>query len=187
MSETTLDDVVREALQSWQQHAHHPLDERMWQLVADLEPTVADRALRQALPACTACGCVTPGDPDGRECGCDAGCNDGVHPPGVNQMLAGAVVVGGETAPIVLERPDLVDPDSTEGGTIGDDEAEGWHVSPYSTASGSACHLREADGITFGGRHPQISFAEARRFAAALAAVADAAEAAQAEKDGGVR
>lgn len=38
------------------------------------------------LPACPGCGCRTPDDPDGRECGCDEGCNDGDLPPGVEVL-----------------------------------------------------------------------------------------------------
>lgn len=50
----------------------------------------ARRALEAAaaLPPCPACGCRTLSDPDARECGCDAGCNDGPHAPGVNALIA---------------------------------------------------------------------------------------------------
>lgn len=43
---------------------------------------------RDALPACPECGCTLPGDPDASECGCDAGCNDGPHAPGINALIA---------------------------------------------------------------------------------------------------
>ncbi|MFF0864211.1 hypothetical protein ACFYUV_20805 [Nonomuraea sp. NPDC003560] len=96
-----------------------------------------------------------------------------------------AVVVEGETDPIVLPRPDTsflgLD---FEGGAFGDDDAEGWQVVPYSTQRRWTCSVQEANCVEFRGAPGRISFAEARRFAAALVAVADAAEAAQAEKGG---
>jgi len=44
--------------------------------------------LCEQFPPCPECGCRTSDDADGRDCGCDAGCNDGVYPPGVNVLLA---------------------------------------------------------------------------------------------------
>ena len=84
-----------------------------------------------------------------------------------------AVVTPGETAPIVLERPDLADGRTVYGRSLGDTDhsepPDGWHT--FAT-----------DHVIYGGTG-HISFAEARRFAAALVAVADAAEAAQAEQE----
>lgn len=96
-----------------------------------------------------------------------------------------AVVVEGETAPIVLSRPVLEDTLEFEGGALADDDELGWQVVPYSSGQKRSCFLREADGILFRGQDPHISFAEARRFAAALVAMADAAETSQAVQNGG--
>lgn len=82
-----------------------------------------------------------------------------------------AVVVEGETVPLVLERPDLSDGSSVYGRAFGETDytepPQGWHT--FAT-----------NHVIYGGTG-HISFAEARRFAAALVAVADAAEAAQAK------
>jgi hypothetical protein len=43
--------------------------------------------MREQFPPCPSCGCRTIGDADSRDCGCDAGCNDGVYPPGVNVLI----------------------------------------------------------------------------------------------------
>ena len=55
-------------------------------------------ATADALPPCPACGCRLPGDPDARECVCDAGCDDGPHAPGVNAIIAAARVRMAEDA-----------------------------------------------------------------------------------------
>jgi hypothetical protein len=97
-----------------------------------------------------------------------------------------AVVVEGEEAPIVLPRPDTsflgLD---FEGSAFDDDDALGWQVVPYSTARKWNCEVEDADSILFRGAPGVISPAEARRFAAALAAMADTVETAQAEHGGG--
>lgn len=56
---------------------------------ADAVEAAAEAALRSELPPCPSCGCALPSDPDQRECGCDAGCNDGPHAPGVNALVTG--------------------------------------------------------------------------------------------------
>ena len=43
--------------------------------------------LEREFPACPGCGCRAPSDPDRRECGCDEGCNDGDHAPGVEILI----------------------------------------------------------------------------------------------------
>ncbi|MFI6594912.1 hypothetical protein ACIBHX_01620 [Nonomuraea sp. NPDC050536] len=95
-----------------------------------------------------------------------------------------AVVVEGEQTPIVLARPDVsflgLD---FEGGAF-DDDADGWQVVAYSSTAKWPCPVKDADSVLFRGAPGHISFTEARRFAAALVAIADAAEAAQAETDG---
>lgn len=48
-------------------------------------------ALRDELPPCPGCGCRTTADADSSECGCDEGCNDGPHAPGINVLIAQAV------------------------------------------------------------------------------------------------
>lgn len=82
-----------------------------------------------------------------------------------------AVVVEGETAPIVLERPEITDPSAVTGPRFGEEVGEslenGWSV--FAT-----------NHVLFGGTG-HISPAEARRFAAALVATADALEATQAQ------
>jgi hypothetical protein len=78
----------------------------------------------------------------------------------------------GEAEPIVLDRPDITDPAAVSGPRFGEDAGEslenGWSLFP-------------TDHIVFGGTG-HISPAEARRFAAALVATADALEAAHAEE-----
>ncbi|MFB4265380.1 hypothetical protein [Nonomuraea sp. GTA35] len=85
-----------------------------------------------------------------------------------------AVVVEGETVPIVLERPDISNPSAVTGPRFGEEAGEsvehGWSV--FAT-----------DHVLFGGTG-HVSPAEARRFAAALVATADALEAAQAQTGG---
>ncbi|MEO3869405.1 hypothetical protein ABGB18_11285 [Nonomuraea sp. B12E4] len=83
-----------------------------------------------------------------------------------------AVVVEGETAPILLERPEITNPEAMHGPRFGEETGEsmenGWSV--FAT-----------NHVLFGGSG-HISPAETRRFAAALVATADALEAAQAEE-----
>lgn len=55
------------------------------EIAADYERLI--EKVRQELPPCPACGCRTTDDADGRDCGCDAGCNDGEHAPGINVLL----------------------------------------------------------------------------------------------------
>lgn len=43
--------------------------------------------LRAEFPATPGCGCRAPNEPDQRECGCDAGCNDGENAPGVQVLM----------------------------------------------------------------------------------------------------
>lgn len=77
-----------------------------------------------------------------------------------------AVVVKGDQAPIVASRPDLANENALQGPRIGEqpwDYPDGWSV-------------HAANHVTFGGCG-EISFAEARRFGAALIALADRAEA----------
>lgn len=85
-----------------------------------------------------------------------------------------AVVVEGEESPIVLERPDITDPSAVTGPRFGEEAGDsfghGWSV--FAT-----------NHVLFGGTG-HISPAEARRFAAALVATADALEAAQAQTGG---
>lgn len=84
-----------------------------------------------------------------------------------------AVVAPSETVPIVLERPEITDPRSVTGPRFGEEVGEslenGWSV--FAT-----------NHVLFGGTG-HISPAEARRFAAALVAIADALEASQAEQE----
>ncbi|MGR6922653.1 hypothetical protein ACU635_51080 [[Actinomadura] parvosata] len=83
----------------------------------------------------------------------------------------------GKSQPIVLERPDAADISlDFEGGAFDDPDAPGWQVVPYSTARAWTCDISEADAVEFRGAPGVISFAEARRMAAALAATADYAE-----------
>jgi hypothetical protein len=67
-----------------------------------------------------------------------------------------------------------------EGGSYEDDNSTGWQVVPYSTDKNWVCSVEEADSVLFRGADGliggHISFYEARRFAAALAALADRAE-----------
>ena len=94
-----------------------------------------------------------------------------------------AVVVEGETAPIVLPRPALDDGFAFEGEPYDTSEdVDGWQVCA-AEANGRTTMLRLADSILFRGCG-HISTTEARRFAAALVAKADAVEAAQAEQGG---
>lgn len=90
----------------------------------------------------------------------------------------------GKPEPIVLERPDAsfrgLD---FEGGAFADPDAPGWQVVPYSSAREWPCVISDADAVQFRGAPGVISFAEARRMAAALVATADHAEAAQKERD----
>lgn len=90
----------------------------------------------------------------------------------------------GKPEPIVLERPDAsfrgLD---FEGGAFADPDAPGWQVVPYSSAREWPCVISDADAVQFRGAPGVISFAEARRMAAALVATADYAEAAQKERD----
>jgi hypothetical protein len=65
-----------------------------------------------------------------------------------------------------------------EGGAYGDDHELGWQVVPYSSVRSWPSEASEADSILFRGAPGHISFAEARRFGAALIALADWAEAA---------
>ncbi|GAA2861134.1 hypothetical protein [Nonomuraea rubra] len=80
----------------------------------------------------------------------------------------------GEPGPIVLDRPDITDSSAVTGPRFGEEAGEsaenGWSV--FAT-----------DHVLFGGTG-HISPAEARRFAAALVATADALEAAQAQTGG---
>ncbi|MFI7125930.1 hypothetical protein ACIBQ1_09565 [Nonomuraea sp. NPDC050153] len=95
-----------------------------------------------------------------------------------------AVVVPGETEPIVLPRPDLEDGLEFEGEPYDNvDDSDGWQVCAAGP-KGRTTGLKYADSILFRGCG-HISTAEARRFAAALVAKADAVEAAQAELNGG--
>ncbi|MFN2636828.1 MAG: hypothetical protein ABR585_07375 [Gemmatimonadaceae bacterium] len=73
-----------------------------------------------------------------------------------------AVVVEGDQTPIVANRPDLTNPGTLQGPHLDEDGAErlGWHA--FAT-----------NHVIFGGSG-HISFAEARRFGAALIALADA-------------
>jgi hypothetical protein len=99
-----------------------------------------------------------------------------------------AVVLPGEAVPIVLPRLNTVEySDDFEGGAFDDDDREGWQAVHYSHAKQRTCFPWEADSILFRGAPGVISPAEARRFAAALASLADGVEAAQAERDGGSR
>lgn len=90
MSAINIEEIMQGARVSWHQHATLAPEMRMLRVIADMAPEIADQALRATLPACSACGCTTPDDPDANECGCDAGCNDGIYPPGINQMIAAA-------------------------------------------------------------------------------------------------
>ena len=98
-----------------------------------------------------------------------------------------APVVEGETAPIVLERPKATRHGlEREGGAFGSDEDLGWQVCAYESSYARTCEIDKADSVLFRrGTRGVISPAEARRFAAALAALADQIEAAQAQKGGG--
>lgn len=94
-----------------------------------------------------------------------------------------AVVVEGETAPIVLERPALADVLEFEGEPYhADDDSDGWQVCA-AAANGRATQVVFADSVLFRGCG-HISTTEARRMAAALVAMADAVEAAQAQTGG---
>lgn len=92
-----------------------------------------------------------------------------------------AVVVEGETAPIVLPRPDITDGYEFEGGHYDDDLHTGWQVVAVNSDARSV-GTKFANSILFRGSG-HITTAEARRFAAALVAKADAVEAAQAETE----
>ena len=50
--------------------------------------------LRSQFPPCPNCGCRTSDDADSRDCGCDAGCNDGPEAPGVNVLVSQAREAG---------------------------------------------------------------------------------------------
>jgi hypothetical protein len=93
-----------------------------------------------------------------------------------------AVVVEGETVPIVLPRPDITDGYEFEGGHYDDDLHTGWQVVAVNSDARSV-GTKFANSILFRGSG-HISLGEARRFAAALVAKADVIEAAQAQTGG---
>lgn len=98
--------------------------------------------------------------------------------------LAAATAAQTDEHLIVLPRPSDPDGDGLdyEGGSYEDDDETGWQVVPYSSTKNWVCRVEEADSVLFrgaggptvGGSH--ISLREARRFAAALAALADRVE-----------
>ncbi|MER7361852.1 hypothetical protein [Nonomuraea wenchangensis] len=92
-----------------------------------------------------------------------------------------AVVVEGDTDPIVLPRPDLTDGYEFEGDHYDDHLHTGWQVCAVNSDA-RPVGVKFADSILFRGSG-HITTAEARRFAAALVAKADAVEAAQAEQE----
>jgi hypothetical protein len=93
-----------------------------------------------------------------------------------------AVVLPGETVPIVLPRPSLVDQRELEGKPYdAGSEEDGWQVCA-AYPHGRPTQVVFGDSIVFRGSG-HISTGEARRMAAALAAMADAVDAAQAEQD----
>jgi hypothetical protein len=103
--------------------------------------------------------------------------------PGQTQQYR-AVVLPGETVPIVLPRPSLVDQRELEGKPYNaDSEEDGWQVCA-AYPNGRPTQVVFGDSIVVRGSG-HISTDEARRMAAALAAMADAVDAAQAEQDGG--
>jgi hypothetical protein len=95
-----------------------------------------------------------------------------------------AVVLPGETVPVVLPRPSFVDQRELEGKPYNaGSEEDGWQVCA-AYPNGRPTQVVFGDSIVFRGSG-HISTDEARRMAAALAAMADAVDAAQAEQDGG--
>lgn len=87
------------------------------------------------------------------------------HDEGVYKCRA--VVVEGDTVPVIAPRPDVDNPENLNGPDVDDDQECGWWVSD------------EGEHVASGGSG-LISWAEVRRMGAALLALADAHERAQA-------
>lgn len=107
------------------------------------------------------------------------------HDEGVYKCRA--VVVEGDTVPVIAPRPDITNGLELEGVSFHDDAAPGWQVVPYNSAAGQTCMLADADSVLIRGAQympvdgaGHISWAEVRRMGAALLALADAHERAQA-------